>query len=34
MIHLSDDDNQQISLLLEPFLPQITLYETHVGLED
>ncbi|QTA93222.1 type II secretion system protein [Desulfonema magnum] len=34
LIHIEDDDNNQRSLLIEPFLSKIKIYEEHVGFEE
>jgi prepilin-type N-terminal cleavage/methylation domain-containing protein len=33
MIHIEDDDNNQYSFLIEPFLTKVKLYEDYVGFE-
>ena len=33
IIHIEDDDNNPMSLLIEPFLPNIKVYEEYVGFE-
>lgn len=34
IIHLEDDDQQIVSLLVEPFLDKVKLYETYAGFDD
>ena len=34
MIHLEDDDSQLLSLLIEPFLPRVKLYEEYITFEE
>lgn len=33
-IHIEDNDNNRISLLIEPFLSKVKLYDEYVGFED
>jgi prepilin-type N-terminal cleavage/methylation domain-containing protein len=34
IIHMVHDDDHRLSFLIEPFLPQVYLYNKYVGLED
>jgi hypothetical protein len=34
IIHMVHDDDHRLSFLIEPFLPQVHLYNKYVGLED
>ena len=34
IIHMVHDDDNRLSFLIEPFLPQVHLYNKYVGLED
>ena len=34
LIHIKDDDNNQLSFLIEPFLPKVKLYEKYSQFED
>jgi len=34
LIHIEDNSNKQLSLLIEPFLSRVKLYEGYVGFED
>ncbi len=34
LIHIKDNDDNQLSLLIEPFLSKVKLYEKYSGLED
>ena len=34
LIHIEDDDNNQLSFLIEPFLSKVKLYEKYSGFED
>ncbi|QTA78571.1 Prepilin-type cleavage/methylation N-terminal domain-containing protein [Desulfonema limicola] len=34
IIHIEDDDNNPVSLLIEPFLPAIKVYEQHIDFES
>ena len=34
MIHLRANDDEQMSLLIEPFLPNVKVYDTYVGFEN
>ncbi len=34
MIHIENNDNEQLSFLIEPFLSRVRMYETYVDFED
>ncbi|MFC1814936.1 Tfp pilus assembly protein FimT/FimU [Thermodesulfobacteriota bacterium] len=34
LIHIEDDNNRQFSFLIEPFLPNVKIYERYIGFED
>ena len=34
LIHIKDNDDNQLSLLIEPFLSKVKLYETYSGFEN
>ena len=34
LIHIQDNDNNQLSFLIEPFLPKVKLYEKYLQFED